>query len=234
MIEKGPSHVGVIFTPKLGDQRVEWALGVLRREEVGSVLDVGCGEGRLLEVLCRPASGIKEEPIERGVGGGGDEESSNVHPSSSSNGAGRLKRQRSETNTPGSVDHDRSGHGHGPGPGSSSTHGQSEEQEDSMMLDTSTSERNGRSQDHEHQREHGQGQDLNGSTTGTRKSTSRTRTGSVGKDDGGVIHDLFIHVSSSRTYRDCRRYVEVVRVFPIPGWRQTERTHELIRCGLVS
>jgi len=229
MIEKGPSHVGVIFTPKLGDQRVEWALGVLRREEVGSVLDVGCGEGRLLEVLCRPASGIKEEPIDR-VAGGGDEESSNVHPSSSSNGAGRLKRQRSETNTPGSVDHDRSGHGHGhgPGPGSSSTHGQSEEQEDSMMLDTATSGRNGRAQDHE------QGQDSNGSITGTRKSTSRTRTTSVGKDDGGVIHDLFIHVSSSGTYRDCRRYVEVLRVFPIPGWRQTERIHELIRGGLVS
>ncbi|KAG7571116.1 hypothetical protein FFLO_00941 [Filobasidium floriforme] len=68
MIEKGPSHVGVVFTPSLAEQRISWALDVLRKEEARSVLDVGCGEGALLKILCRPASCVMEDPIEPVMG----------------------------------------------------------------------------------------------------------------------------------------------------------------------
>jgi hypothetical protein len=44
-------------------QRIEWALDVLRKEGVRSVLDVGCGEGDLLRVLCEPAATVPEDPI---------------------------------------------------------------------------------------------------------------------------------------------------------------------------
>lgn len=176
MIEKGPSHVGVIFTPKLGDQRVEWALEVLRREKVGSVLDVGCGEGRLLEVLCRPAVGVMEDPIEPESGSSTSTSSSgqmtNGLQQQSTNVIGRLKRQRSETNTPMSNNHD---HRPGHAPGSSvSTHGQSEEAGDSMMMLDPTEP-------------HTRGMNGSGSTS--------TEGGSTSSRKNGVVRDLYIHVS---------------------------------------
>ncbi|ORY35334.1 hypothetical protein BCR39DRAFT_508846 [Naematelia encephala] len=54
---------GVTFTPELWMQRRHWALEVLRRERVTSVLDLGCGAGALLETLVMPPSTIPEAPI---------------------------------------------------------------------------------------------------------------------------------------------------------------------------
>jgi hypothetical protein len=117
MIEKGPSHVGVVFTPSLAEQRISWALDVLRKEEARSVLDVGCGEGALLKILCRPASCVMEDPIEPVVGQDGSmaanmggssatatatatataASGSTLTSSTSRPPAGGLKRLRSET-----------------------------------------------------------------------------------------------------------------------------------------
>lgn len=63
MVEHGIERVGIRFSPSLQMQRIEWALDVLRREGVKSVLDLGCGEGDLLSVLCEPAATVPEEPI---------------------------------------------------------------------------------------------------------------------------------------------------------------------------
>lgn len=63
MVEHGIERVGIRFSPSLQMQRIEWALDVLRREGVKSVLDLGCGEGDLLRVLCEPAATVPEEPI---------------------------------------------------------------------------------------------------------------------------------------------------------------------------
>lgn len=65
LVEHSPT-VGVTFNPPLYEQRTQWVLDVLRRERVGSVLDVGCGEGRILEALCQPAGSIPEEAIGSG------------------------------------------------------------------------------------------------------------------------------------------------------------------------
>ncbi|KAL7423523.1 hypothetical protein Q5752_001103 [Cryptotrichosporon argae] len=54
---------GVTFTPELWMQRRAWALQVLRQEGVRSVLDIGCGEGALLEILVQPPATIAEPPI---------------------------------------------------------------------------------------------------------------------------------------------------------------------------
>lgn len=62
MVEK-MQDVGVTFTPALSLQRQEWALDVLRREGVTSVLEIGCGQGELLRALCRPAASVPEKPI---------------------------------------------------------------------------------------------------------------------------------------------------------------------------
>ena len=47
----------VYFYPPLHEQRQAWILDVLRRERprISSILDIGCGEGTLLGVLCQPA-----------------------------------------------------------------------------------------------------------------------------------------------------------------------------------
>jgi len=47
----------VHFYPPLFEQRRAWILDVLRgeRPRISSVLDIGCGEGTLLSVLCQPA-----------------------------------------------------------------------------------------------------------------------------------------------------------------------------------
>ncbi|KAJ9126911.1 hypothetical protein QFC24_001142 [Naganishia onofrii] len=63
MVEHGIERVGIRFSPALQMQRIEWALDVLRKEGVRSVLDVGCGEGDLLRVLCEPAATVPEDPI---------------------------------------------------------------------------------------------------------------------------------------------------------------------------
>jgi hypothetical protein len=63
MVEHGIERVGIRFSPSLQMQRIEWALDVLRKEGVRSVLDVGCGEGDLLRVLCEPAATVPEDPI---------------------------------------------------------------------------------------------------------------------------------------------------------------------------
>ncbi|KAH9060702.1 hypothetical protein EDB87DRAFT_1614893 [Lactarius vividus] len=48
-------NVEVRFQPPLHEQRHAWVLGVLRRESVTSALDVGCGEGILLQHLTHTA-----------------------------------------------------------------------------------------------------------------------------------------------------------------------------------
>ncbi|KAH8988403.1 hypothetical protein EDB92DRAFT_1948073 [Lactarius akahatsu] len=48
-------NVEVRFQPPLHEQRRAWVLGVLRRESVTSALDVGCGEGILLQHLTHTA-----------------------------------------------------------------------------------------------------------------------------------------------------------------------------------
>jgi SAM-dependent methyltransferase len=47
----------VQFYPPLFEQRRAWILDVLRgeRPRISSILDIGCGEGTLLSVLCQPA-----------------------------------------------------------------------------------------------------------------------------------------------------------------------------------
>jgi len=47
----------VHFCPPLYEQRRAWILDVLRgeRPRISSILDIGCGEGTLLSVLCQPA-----------------------------------------------------------------------------------------------------------------------------------------------------------------------------------
>ena len=47
----------VYFYPPLYEQRRAWILDVLRSERprISSILDIGCGEGTLLSVLCQPA-----------------------------------------------------------------------------------------------------------------------------------------------------------------------------------
>ncbi|WWC63055.1 uncharacterized protein I303_105654 [Kwoniella dejecticola CBS 10117] len=62
MVEES-TVTGVTFTPELWMQRRHWALDVLRKEGVRSVLDIGCGPGSLLETLVVPPTTIKEPPI---------------------------------------------------------------------------------------------------------------------------------------------------------------------------
>ncbi|GMK58459.1 hypothetical protein CspeluHIS016_0504910 [Cutaneotrichosporon spelunceum] len=54
---------GVTFSPELWMQRRHWALDVLRKENVRSVMDIGCGPGSLLQTLVMPPSTIAEKPI---------------------------------------------------------------------------------------------------------------------------------------------------------------------------
>ncbi|KAI0319194.1 hypothetical protein OF83DRAFT_1111637 [Amylostereum chailletii] len=43
------------FYIPLSEQRIMWILDILRREHVREMLDVGCGEGALLQPLCNPS-----------------------------------------------------------------------------------------------------------------------------------------------------------------------------------
>lgn len=45
LVEHGRAQAGVVFVPPLRDQRKQWLCEVLRKEGVGSVSEVGCGEG---------------------------------------------------------------------------------------------------------------------------------------------------------------------------------------------
>ncbi|OCF57476.1 hypothetical protein L486_04934 [Kwoniella mangroviensis CBS 10435] len=62
MVEES-TVTGVTFTPELWMQRRHWALDVLRKEGVRSILDIGCGPGSLLETLVVPPTTIYEPPI---------------------------------------------------------------------------------------------------------------------------------------------------------------------------
>ncbi|KIK36538.1 hypothetical protein CY34DRAFT_49131, partial [Suillus luteus UH-Slu-Lm8-n1] len=48
----------VTFFPPLYLQRRIWILDILRRERVTEIIDIGCGEGQLLAVLCQPAPSL--------------------------------------------------------------------------------------------------------------------------------------------------------------------------------
>ncbi|KAK7463412.1 hypothetical protein VKT23_006765 [Stygiomarasmius scandens] len=52
----------VTFLPPLFLQRRIWILDVLRRENITNVLDIGCGEGQILSVLCEPAPWLTAPP----------------------------------------------------------------------------------------------------------------------------------------------------------------------------
>jgi SAM-dependent methyltransferase len=68
----------VHFFPPLFEQRRAWILDVLRgaRPRVSSILDIGCGEGTLLAVLCQPAECLplpdEDADANDGRGGRGD------------------------------------------------------------------------------------------------------------------------------------------------------------------
>ncbi|KAG2749524.1 hypothetical protein P692DRAFT_20953293 [Suillus brevipes Sb2] len=46
------------FFPPLYLQRRIWVLDILCREQVTEIVDIGCGEGQLLAVLCQPAPSL--------------------------------------------------------------------------------------------------------------------------------------------------------------------------------
>ncbi|KAG8954383.1 hypothetical protein FRC04_011709 [Tulasnella sp. 424] len=56
--EAQPKVANVTFNPSLWLQRRTWVLNQLREHRATSVVDLGCGEGSLLSVLCQPASTI--------------------------------------------------------------------------------------------------------------------------------------------------------------------------------
>ncbi|KIO34670.1 hypothetical protein M407DRAFT_209954 [Tulasnella calospora MUT 4182] len=60
--ESQPKVANVTFNPALWLQRRTWVLNQLREHRATSVIDLGCGEGSLLSVLCQPASTIPPKP----------------------------------------------------------------------------------------------------------------------------------------------------------------------------
>ncbi|CCM04257.1 uncharacterized protein FIBRA_06424 [Fibroporia radiculosa] len=52
----------VTFQPPLYLERRGWIFEILRREDVHTVLDVGCGEGELISCLCNPAPWLPPPP----------------------------------------------------------------------------------------------------------------------------------------------------------------------------
>ncbi|GLB40263.1 putative O-methyltransferase activity [Lyophyllum shimeji] len=60
--DEDAEELKVTFYPPLFLQRRIWILDVLRAENVTKVLDVGCGEGQLLAVLCQPAPWLAPPP----------------------------------------------------------------------------------------------------------------------------------------------------------------------------
>ncbi|KAG6857401.1 hypothetical protein H0H87_004763 [Tephrocybe sp. NHM501043] len=53
----------VTFYPQLYLQRRIWVLDVMRAEKITELLDIGCGEGQLLAVLCNPAPWLSPPPL---------------------------------------------------------------------------------------------------------------------------------------------------------------------------
>ncbi|EFJ41719.1 hypothetical protein VOLCADRAFT_98326 [Volvox carteri f. nagariensis] len=68
----GPAGAGSgppLFTPPLGQQRMEAVAAALRREGVATLVDLGCGEGKLVEGLLQGRHGVDcGGPLERVVG----------------------------------------------------------------------------------------------------------------------------------------------------------------------
>ncbi|KAF5372775.1 hypothetical protein D9615_010138 [Tricholomella constricta] len=60
--DKHTEELKVTFYPPLFLQRRIWILDVLRTENVTKLLDVGCGEGQLLSVLCQPVPWLAPPP----------------------------------------------------------------------------------------------------------------------------------------------------------------------------
>ncbi|CAE6417661.1 unnamed protein product [Rhizoctonia solani] len=56
-----PEDLVVRFMPPLAHERQRWILETLRLHRARSVLDIGCGEGALLNVLCKPTSTIPND-----------------------------------------------------------------------------------------------------------------------------------------------------------------------------
>ncbi|CAE6512003.1 unnamed protein product [Rhizoctonia solani] len=56
-----PEDLVVRFMPPLAHERQRWILETLRLHRARSVLDIGCGEGDLLNVLCKPAAAIPND-----------------------------------------------------------------------------------------------------------------------------------------------------------------------------
>ncbi|KEP53059.1 small RNA 2'-O-methyltransferase [Rhizoctonia solani 123E] len=56
-----PQDLVVRFMPPLAHERQRWILETLRLHRARSVLDIGCGEGDLLNVLCKPAATIPND-----------------------------------------------------------------------------------------------------------------------------------------------------------------------------
>ncbi|KAI6123564.1 hypothetical protein EDD16DRAFT_1546743 [Pisolithus croceorrhizus] len=54
-MDAGPAELTISFFPPLHQQRRTWVLDTLRREGVSEIVDIGCGEGKLLATLCQPA-----------------------------------------------------------------------------------------------------------------------------------------------------------------------------------
>ncbi|KLO17154.1 hypothetical protein SCHPADRAFT_900941 [Schizopora paradoxa] len=60
-------NLRVSFFPPLQEQRRGWILSVLRKERVRSVVDIGCGEGSLLQCLCNPSRFLRSSNQYRGI-----------------------------------------------------------------------------------------------------------------------------------------------------------------------
>ncbi|KAF8699149.1 O-methyltransferase, partial [Rhizoctonia solani] len=58
---QAPEDLVVRFMPPLSHERQRWILETLRQHRARSVLDIGCGEGSLLGVLCKSASGVPND-----------------------------------------------------------------------------------------------------------------------------------------------------------------------------
>ncbi|KAF8150058.1 hypothetical protein B0H34DRAFT_667022 [Crassisporium funariophilum] len=61
-LDNHEEELKVHFYPELFLQRRIWILNILRKENITKVLDVGCGEGQLLTVLCQPAPWLLPPP----------------------------------------------------------------------------------------------------------------------------------------------------------------------------
>ncbi|KDN52728.1 hypothetical protein K437DRAFT_261153 [Tilletiaria anomala UBC 951] len=61
----GAAQQAVSFDPPLWLQRQEWLLTTLRNNNAKTILDIGCGEGKVLAALARPPLHVDGFPLER-------------------------------------------------------------------------------------------------------------------------------------------------------------------------